>query len=733
MSYIQFQLRRGLASEWYSANPALADGEIGLETDTRLYKIGDGTTRWRLLSYGTLAGSTPSIVNITTSTASTSTTTGALVVNGGVGIGGNLNVSGNIYSHGSLVGTSSTYATNIYGGSTGSLVIQSGNNSTTFVPIGNFGTVLYSDGSTATWVASGSISSTTATNSQNVYIQQTNESRISSGTFYLTMSELFDDFSPLNVVSTVSWDDTLNRLSSPNIKVSGTTVATTTNTGALQIVGGVGIGKGLYVGGTITATNMTLNGYQVSTSSALTIQLSGASQGNASTINFSTGTTVSVVTGVATVQAIQTLQQVTGQGASSSNAISITNSTAVTNTVTGALIVTGGVGVGGGVYVGGTVTATNMILNGYQVSTSSALAIQLSGASQGNASTINFSTGTTVSVNAGLATVQSADTLQLVTGRGASSSNAISITNATQSTNSSTGALTVTGGVGIGGNLNVGGTLQVSAATTFGGPVTFSGTATYVLSTNTYYTDNLIEVHTSPSGVSGQWASDDGKDIGLRFHYYNRTASTDSNAALILADDSQYLEWYNTGAESNTGTFTGANYGTFKTGSIILTNTTASSSTTTGALTVVGGAGIGGNLYVGGTTTIAGGVNFSTTSTLTSPKLQSYKETVNTIGTVTVNTNIDVSTANIFDVTLGGSPITFTFTNPPSSGTAQPVTVILRQDATGSRLATFTNAKYTDGNLPVLSTGSNQVDVLTFFTVNGGSFWFGTFAMANVS
>ena len=629
MSYIQFQLRRGLASEWYSANPALADGEIGLETDTRLYKIGDGTTRWRLLSYGTLAGSTPSIVNITTSTASTSTTTGALVVNGGVGIGGNLNVSGDIYSHGSLVGTSSTYATNIYGGSTGSLVIQSGNNSTTFVPIGNFGTVLYSDGSTATWVASGSISSTTATNSQNVYIQQTNESRISSGTFYLTMSELFDDFSPLNVVSTVSWDDTLNRLSSPNIKVSGTTVATTTNTGALQIVGGVGIGKGLYVGGTITATNMTLNGYQVSTSSALTIQLSGASQGNASTINFSTGTTVSVVTGVATVQSV--------------------------------------------------------------------------------------------------------DTLQLVTNRGASSSNAISITNATQSTNSSTGALTVSGGVGIGGALYVGGTLQVSAATTFGGPVTFSGTATYILSTNTFYTDNLIEIHTPPSGVNGQWASDDGKDIGLRFHYYNRAASTDSNAALILADDSQYLEWYNTGAESNTGTFTGANYGTFKTGSIILTNTTASNSTTTGALTVVGGAGIGGNLYVGGTTTVAGGVNFSTTGTLTSPKLQSYKETVSTIGTVTVNTNIDVSTANIFDVTLGGSPITFTFTNPPSSGTAQPVTVILRQDATGNRLATFTNAKYTDGNLPVLSTGSNQVDVLTFFTVNGGSFWFGTFAMANVS
>ena len=693
MSYIQFQLRRGLASEWTSANPVLAVGELGLETDTRLYKIGDGSTRWNTLAYGSLGGNTPSAVHITTSTAASSTNTGALTVTGGVGIGGDLYVGGSIYDKGIQVGT------NILGGSAGSIPIQSSTSNTTFIPIGNFGSVLYSDGSTATWVLSSSISSNTATNAQNVYINQTSEVAGAGGTFYLTMSELYDDYSPISVVNSVSWNDTSHILSVPNITSSGV----------------------------ITATNMILNGYQVSTSSALTIQLSGSSLGTASTLNFSTGTTVAVNNKIATVQSADTLQLVTGRGSSSTNAISITNTTAVTNTSTGALVVTGGVGVGGGVYVGGTVTATNMILNGYQVSTSSALAIQLAGVSQGTASTINFGTGTTVSVLTNIATVQSADTLQLVTGRGASSSNAISITNATQSTNSSTGALIVTGGLGVGGNLNVGGTLAISGQTTFSGPVTFSGTATYVLSTNTVYTDNIIELHVPPGGVPGQWASDDGKDIGFRFHYYNRTASTDSNAALVLADDSQYLEWYNTGAESGTGTFTGASYGTFKTGNIIIANTTTSASTTTGALTVAGGVGIGGNLTVGGS------LSFVNASTLASPKLQSYKETVNTIGTVTSNTTLDVSTANIFDVTLGGTPITFTFTNPPASGTAQPVTVILRQDATGNRLATFTNAKYTDGNLPVLSTGTNQVDVLTFFTVNGGSFWFGTFAMANVS
>jgi hypothetical protein len=120
-------------------------------------------------------------------------------------------------------------------------------------------------------------------------------------------------------------------------------------------------------------------------------------------------------------------------------------------------------------------------------------------------------------------------------------------------------------------------------------------------------------------------------------------------------------------------------------------------------------------------------------STIYTGRLKAYEETVNTIGTVSGTTqNLDLSTANIFDVTLGNN-VTFTFTNPPSSGVSKLATVILRQDATGSRLATFTNAKYTDGNLPQLSTGANQIDVLTFFTVNGGSFWFGTFAMANVS
>lgn len=47
----RMQQRRGTAATWTSANPILAAGEIGFETDTNRFKIGDGSNRWDVLSY----------------------------------------------------------------------------------------------------------------------------------------------------------------------------------------------------------------------------------------------------------------------------------------------------------------------------------------------------------------------------------------------------------------------------------------------------------------------------------------------------------------------------------------------------------------------------------------------------------------------------------------------------------------------------------------------------------
>ena len=45
------QQRRGTQSQWDTANPTLAAGEIGFETDNNRFKIGDGATAWASLDY----------------------------------------------------------------------------------------------------------------------------------------------------------------------------------------------------------------------------------------------------------------------------------------------------------------------------------------------------------------------------------------------------------------------------------------------------------------------------------------------------------------------------------------------------------------------------------------------------------------------------------------------------------------------------------------------------------
>lgn len=51
---VTIQLRRDSAANWTSENPILAEGELGFETDTKLYKIGDGVSSWATLTYASL-------------------------------------------------------------------------------------------------------------------------------------------------------------------------------------------------------------------------------------------------------------------------------------------------------------------------------------------------------------------------------------------------------------------------------------------------------------------------------------------------------------------------------------------------------------------------------------------------------------------------------------------------------------------------------------------------------
>ena len=71
------KVKRATAARWASQNPVLAAGEIGYETDTRMMKLGDGTSSWTQLSYlvadgtGTGGGSGGQVATIRIGTVTT--------------------------------------------------------------------------------------------------------------------------------------------------------------------------------------------------------------------------------------------------------------------------------------------------------------------------------------------------------------------------------------------------------------------------------------------------------------------------------------------------------------------------------------------------------------------------------------------------------------------------------------------------------------------------------------
>ena len=57
------QQRRGTAAQWTAANPVLAAGEIGFETDTSKFKMGNGSSAWTALTYFANAAELAAIID----------------------------------------------------------------------------------------------------------------------------------------------------------------------------------------------------------------------------------------------------------------------------------------------------------------------------------------------------------------------------------------------------------------------------------------------------------------------------------------------------------------------------------------------------------------------------------------------------------------------------------------------------------------------------------------------
>lgn len=91
--------------------------------------------------------------------------------------------------------------------------------------------------------------------------------------------------------------------------------------------------------------------------------------------------------------------------------------------------------------------------------------------------------------------------------------------------------------------------------------------------------------------------------------------------------------------------------------------------------------------------------------------------------TLATNTTLLLSTADVHLVTLGAN-ITLTLdvnTLPDRT----KVRVELTQDATGSRLVTWTNAVWPAATAPTLTTTAAHIDVLEFTFVNSATTWRG--------
>lgn len=372
--------------------------------------------------------------------------------------------------------------------------------------------------------------------------------------------------------------------------VNGTEQSISTTTGALEVVGGIGLGGNIVIGGSSTVTNNSI----------------------------------------------------------------ILGTTAASSTITGALQVRGGAGIGGKLYtgdnaqIGAGANLRWLTVNGGDVGVGAGALVNI----QNNGSGIlvlgnkNASWGTAYSPDA---VIYASDNLIFQTNGNfdrvkiAKLDGVVTVYSTITSISTITGALQVVGGIGLGGNLYIGGnaniagnevvtgTLQVNSGnfntgtntlnalytaggawiektlvvggdTTFKGSVVFQGTNTFVYSSSTVYTDNLISLHAPAGSGPGNhtWTVDDGKDIGFLFHYYK---GADLDAFLGFDNATQDLEWFSNGVESG-GVFTGTTYGRFRTGSIRLLGGTANgSNTSTGDLAVLGGVGIGGGLFVGGTVT----------------------------------------------------------------------------------------------------------------------------------
>jgi predicted acyltransferase (DUF342 family) len=343
----------------------IGDGENDNVPDSKLYVTGNAHVTSNI--------STDSNVIISGTTEATSKTTGALKVAGGVGIGENIFIGGTGKIENDTDASSTT---------TGALQV-----------LGGLGVVKSIHAADTTFESVNITDATTSTDQNSgALIVQNGGVGIEENLNVGGVTKVWDDTDAttttsgalqvvggLGVAKTIFAAD----MSSGSVDVTDATGSTSTSTGALTVGGGVGVVENLFVGGTGKIENDT----------DATTTTSGALQ---------------VVGGLGVAKTIFAADM-------SSGSVDVTDDTTSTSTTTGALTVGGGVGVVENLFVGG----TGKIENDTDATTTTSGALQVVG-------------------GLGVAkTIFAADM----------SSGSVDVTDTTEATDTLTGTLTVAGGI----------------------------------------------------------------------------------------------------------------------------------------------------------------------------------------------------------------------------------------------------------------------------------------------
>jgi len=650
---------RGLEYHYY-ANGGDRYGFIGWQNSTgQFVYISNATAGSTTGVYAGALGDS-AFGNITIGSASntpnpsTSTSTGALIIqgNGGIGVGGNLYVGGRIFG----VANTAFNASNIS--------VTSTITNATFYP---------------------------------TFVEATN------GNIGIRTDPMFTFNPGANQLTLTGNAAIQNSVSVGNISVTNTSISTNSSTGALTVAGGIGVAGNLFVGGSINGANVNVTGSNAPPN--------GIWLPVADTLGFSTKSTESMRinssgnVGIRVTNPLATLHS--GNNLTDTGSVTFSNVGAIiTSKVTNQrsaqsnVMVLSRSGQSGVVYAG--LAMFDMSAWGFDsVWARTQLDIKLSNTLPSDLTNVltlrsdgRIGIGTTVpsQILDVAGNVRIANSAQIGN---------LSITNTTASTSSTTGALTVAGGVGVSSNLFVDGSINGANVNVTGSNAPPNGiwlpTAnTLGFATNssekmrissvgyvgigTTIPNTLLDVGTfnttRPNIITGSFEFQsyalNNSHIGENVYYdgskfaYRRTGAA---GLLYFAGSYGGFRWAASGTaganagmagyqlktavdgtfavgpavSGSAGVYTGATFfvnpagqvgiGTSSVygqaqltvignvytasgawvGNISVTNTTVSTSTTTGALTVAGGVGIAGNVFAGSEIFVNGNVGIGTT------------------------------------------------------------------------------------------------------------------------